>query len=471
MSVDVLPGRRSRWLIDPRRLRLLGPVAIAALAAVVGAAFAMIGQHFGVGVLLALPIVAVLFAATLWRPAVGVGLTLLAIPIGLYSLPVVYVIQAVSLLPIIAVMLSRIGEGRLPLPWAKPIGWGIAVLAICLVSTPHAPQTTLAVNQDVDIVLGLLLVLAVYGAVDTIATVRRLAHVLLAVGCAIAILSFGHAGSLQSVAGGQAVDNRLHGTFTEPNQFGGFCGIVVIVAIGVALGARSRLERYLASAAALLVGVAMLLALSRGAWVGFGLAGILLLVLVPKARRALGVGLLVAMLVVPLADTFTPDNPQVKVVRQRVSTLRLPTNTVYDSRPAIWREALREIADQPIIGQGPGQFPVVSAQPASDAATVYADHAHNVLLTVAAEAGIPAALLLVGFTLSMLGLLVRTVRSLRGSPDAALIAGLGSALVVVIGQGLVDFTLRNADIFALLAVMVGLLLAAARAVHADRRDG
>jgi O-antigen ligase len=154
------------------------------------------------------------------------------------------------------------------------------------------------------------------------------------------------------------------------------------------------------------------------------------------------------------------------VVRERVATLHLPTRTPYDSRPDIWREAVREILAAPVLGQGPGQFPVVSRQATSEASTVYAYHAHNVLLTVAAEAGIPAALMLIGFTLTLLVMLVRTVARLRGGPDAALVAGLGSALAVVVGQGLVDFTLRNADIFLLLSVIVGLLLGAARLASA-----
>ena len=458
-------------LVVPRR----EAVATAALTAVglatavgVGVVVAAVGASFGLAGMLALPVAVVLVAATLSRPLLGVGLVVLAIPIGLHTLPVGFVVvQGVAMAAIATTILVRLGRGHTPLPLPAPVLWGVAVLALCLLATPRAPDSTLAVKQDIDVVLGLLLVMTTVSAAATLRAVRRVCHLLLGVGLVIALLSLGHASALHAVAGAQRVDNRLQGTFTEPNQFGGFSAMVVTVAIGLALSARSRAERWWCALAGLTVGIAMLLALSRGAWIGFMVAGALMLVLVPKARRALAAAVVLSLVAIPLLGLLTPDIPQVTIVRERVSTVHLPANTPYDSRPAIWREALREIGTSPLLGQGPGQFPVVARASVSDAATVSPQHGHDVLLTVAAEAGIPAAICLVGFTVTMLVLLRRTVVRLRGTPDAALVAGLGSALAVVIGQGIVDFTLRNADIFLLLSVLVGLLLAAARAVERD----
>jgi O-antigen ligase len=450
-------------------LTAVGAAGIAVAGLLVGVVVAMIGVKFGVAAMVALPVAALLIGVTLSKPTVGVGLVLAAIPVGLKTLPVGFVVvQGVAMGAIGAMILVRLARGYTPLPWSAPLAWGVAVFGLCLAATPRAVDTTLATKQDIDIALGLLLVLTAYTGAQSLAAVRRLAHVLLAVGLVVALLSLGHASALHAVAGAQRVDNRLRGTFTEPNQFGGFTAIVLIVAIGLALGARSRRERWWAVAVAGIDGIAMLLALSRGAWIGMLLAGAVLLVLVPRARRALALTMVAVAALVPLFGLFTPDLPQVTVVRERVSTLHLPASTPYDSRPAIWREAVREIGTSPLLGKGPGQFPVVSRQAASSAATVYADHAHDVLLTTAAEVGIPAAIALIGFTLTMLVVLVRAVRRLAGTPEAAMVAGIGASLAVVVGQGIVDFTLRNADIFLLLSVLVGMTLAAARA--ADARE-
>ena len=443
----------------------------AGLAAAVGAgvAIAWVGAHVGVAAMLALPIGVLLIATTLSRPLVAVGLVVVSIPVGLHTLPVGFVVvQGVAIAAVAATIVVRLGRGHTPLPLPAPVLWGVAVLMLCLLATPRAPDATLAVKQDIDVVLGLVLVMATVSAATSMAAVRRIGHLLLGVGVVIALMSLGHASALHAVAGAQRVDNRLRGTFTEPNQFGGFSAMVLVIAIGLALSARSRRERWWCALAGASVGAAMLLALSRGAWIGFMVAGALMLVFVPGARRALAAGVLVALVAIPLLGVLAPDSPQVTVVRERVSTVHLPANTPYDSRPAIWREALREIGTSPLLGQGPGQFPVVARQSASGAATVFPEHGHNVLLTVAAEAGIPAALCVIGFTVTMLFVLRRTVRRLRGRPDAALVAGLGAALAVVVGQGIVDFTLRNADIFLLLSVLVGLLLGAADAVEREQ---
>jgi O-antigen ligase len=436
---------------------------VAVCAAVIGVGVAAVGQAFGPAAMLGLPIALILLIAAINRPAVGVALVLLVIPFGLKTLPVGFVaVQGVALVAIGGGILHRLARGRLPLTWAAPLWWGLAVLVACLLATPRALDSTLAVKQDIDVTLGLLLVLTVVDAAVSMRTVRRLVHVVLVVGAGISLLSLTNASGLRAAAGGLRVDHRLQGTFTEPNQFGGFCAIVLMLSIGTALGARTRGERWLASLAGVPAGVALLLALSRGAWIGTMLAGVLMLIMVAKARRALAASVALLLVLAPLLGVLTPDIPQVRIVRERVSTLRLSERDPYDNRPAIWREALREISTSPVLGKGPGQFPVVSTQAASQASTVFADHAHNVLLTVAAEVGIPAALCLVGFTLTCLTLLVRSVRRLRADPDAILLVGIGAALTALVGQGLVDFTLRNADVFLLMSVLAGLLLAATR---------
>jgi O-antigen ligase len=445
----------------PRRIGLLAATIVTSF--LLGVALAELGARFGVAAMFAVPLGAALLVATISRPTLGVALVLAAIPVGLKTLPVGFVVvQGVAMAAIATTVLVRLARSRMPLPLPIPALWGVAVLVLCLLATPRALNSTLAVKQDIDVLLGILLVLTTVAATQSLDALRRLAHVLIVVGALIALLSLGHASALHAVAGAQRVDNRLQGTFTEPNQFGAFSAIAVMVGIGLMLSARDRAERWWCGILTTVTAVAMLLALSRGAWIGFMLGAVLLLVLVPQARRALGVTVLVVLVTVPLFGLLSPDLPQVTVVRERVSTLHLPANTLYDSRPAIWAEAAREISASPLLGEGPGQFPVVSKQNESSAATVFADHAHNVLLTVAAEAGIPAALCLIGFTITMTVVLRRTVHDLRGSRDGPLVAGLGAALAVVVGQGLVDFTLRNADIFLLLSVLVGLVLAASR---------
>lgn len=446
--------------LTPREHPRLAAAGIAVAAALVGVMLADVGGRFGVAAMVGIPIGLVCLALVFDRPWIGAAAIFVSLPWSLKQLPGGFVlIQCVAMLLIIAGVIRRLAAGRLPFARIPQLGWGVAILSLALLATPGSLDATAAAKQDVDVVLGLFLTATIATHVS-LRILRRLVHVLLVVGSGICLVSLSQASSLHAGNGTQSGITVLHGVFTEHNQFGQFCAVILVVALGNAIGARSPRERVLASAAALSALAPLVLALSRGAWLGCIVALALLSLLLPTARRvllAVGVPILIAA---PLLGVFAPDLPEVQVVQQRVQSLRHPVADPYDSRPLIWREAGREIEDSPWLGQGPGQFPYVAAQSTSLASTVAPAHAHNVLLTVAAEVGIPAALMLAAFTLEMLAVLRRVVRRLRATPDAALVAGIGASLGVLVGQGLVDFTLRNADLFLLTASLTGLVLAA-----------
>jgi O-antigen ligase len=444
------------------RLALAGFVIILAGLGV-GALLGAIGQSLGPAGVIGIPLSLLAIAVAFHYPTVGTGLVLASIPFGLKVLPVGFVvIQGVAMLAVLATVLRRLTAGRAPLAWSPVLWWGLGVLLIAFIATPRAPSATLAVKQDVDLTLGLLLVLSILAAGLSFDQIRRLVHVLLVVGAGICLYSLRHIGQLRSIAHAQHVDNRLHGAFTEPNQFGGFCAIVFVVALGATFGARTRRSRYLCATAALIALIPLVLTLSRGAWLGTSLALLVLATLLPHARRRLLAVSLPVLVALPLLGVLLPESPEVHIVADRFATLTHPKADPYDARPAIWAEAIREIEASPWLGHGPGQFPVVSEQATSVSSTVFALHAHDVLLTVSAEIGVPAALLVIGFTISMFVVLRRLLRRLPRGPDQALLAGLAAALAILVGQGSVDFELRNADIFLLFSVLVGLALAAVR---------
>ena len=184
--------------------------------------------------------------------------------------------------------------------------------------------------------------------------------------------------------------------------------------------------------------------------------------LIPWAWRVLVVVALVGLVLGLGVGAFNADPTEVQVLRSRLGQILHPVNDPYDQRPAIWSEAEREIALRPLLGFGPGNFPVASARSGSSAQSIGAVHAHDVLLTVAAEAGLPAAGCVVAFTLGIAWGAWRTRRQLRGSPDAALAAGFAAALLATLVHGVVDFTLRNATLMGLVWVVAALAVASDR---------
>ena len=469
MTAATVPRRRPRG-----RRRLPAPtvaVGIAALALLAGVALGVLGARLGPLVVIALPVV--LFAG-LWalhRPLVAAVVVPLSLPVGLA--PVgggLQVVQVALVVVAVVVAVHRLGYGVGPLPFPAPAWWAVLLLTLMVLATPGAASLQLAVRQDAGMLAGVLVALALVEACRRLRDLRLVVGLLLAAGLVVCATGLPQLGDVSATAGGAIVTGQLTGSFSEHNQLGSFSAAVVLLAVGMLLGARSRWSRAGAGVVAVLALVTLSLSLSRGAWIGFALGGLVLLVLLPAARRVLmSVGIPV-LLLGALLSGFAPDTPQVTIVRERLNTFTDPEANPYDDRPSIWDEAVRQIRASPWTGQGPGSFPVVARRSASEASFAVPDHAHNVLLTVAAESGIPAALVLIGLTLAVGGRVRRAVRSAEPR-DAAVVAGVGAALCTFVGQGLVDYTMRNPVLLALIWTLTGLALAAARPVAGRAAGG
>ena len=448
---------------------LLTPVTAAAfLSFLLGAALAAFANLFGdaaPGVLLAVALLPLLVLAVLSYPLVGAIAVLASFPVGSVGASVgplsVQAAEAAVLLIGMLVILRRLGQGEVPLPWSPPLTWALALLGWCVVSLHSAVDTALAVKQMVALAGGLVFACVVLAACVDILDVRRFAGAFTAVATVISVTAISAGGAYESRFGGQAVvSGRLEGAFDHPNQLGSLCAMAAPIAAALVVGSRTRRARVLAGVGLVTILAALTLSLSRGAWVGAGLAFLLMLVTLREARRLVLV-LSVPVVLLGLFVSSIGDSPsQLQVVEQRARALT--ELSPYDHRDRIYAEARREIRSDPVTGVGPGGFPVASARAGSESSTVSAQHAHNLGLTWAAETGLPGLLLIIAFAVS-LGLATRTASQAfraRGDPHSrAITIGFGAALLSVAGQGFFDYTLRNAVVhIALWAVVGGLLV-------------
>jgi O-antigen ligase len=192
------------------------------------------------------------------------------------------------------------------------------------------------------------------------------------------------------------------------------------------------------------------------------LGGALLVFLLPWARRiVLLVGLLGLAGIIGYG--VTQPAPALQIIGKRLQTISTPESNPYDNRPAIYREAFREISVKPWTGEGPGNFPVASGRSTEAHGFVSAAHAHDVLLTVAAEEGIPAAIVLVIFTVSV-GSRIRRVARWPDRGQQAVLAGVAAALLSIVGHGLVDYAMINVVVFLVDWFLVGAGLVLVREV-------
>ncbi len=379
--------------------------------------------------------------AVLVKPALGLPLLALAVPFGSVrsvSLGGASIGLAELLLGAIAAawLARQFVRRSLALKWPFLASAGLVLLVAMLVSFLPATSPMLAAKELVkwvELWVAVLLVVNVAGAVDV---------VLLAVGLLLAGAAEGLVGLYQVLTGsgptgfllGQSM--RASGTFGQPNPFGGYLGLTIPLAVGIALTAwpargeeAGRWQRMALGLLAVIAGGLMLGGLfaswSRGAWLGA--ATTLAIVVLARGgawlRGTLAAALVGAMLVflilgrLPIPGAlekrfadFAGDLTTFDVRSVEITD----ANFAVVERVAHWQAAWGMFSAHPWTGVGIGNYPAVYGQYALPRWQEPLGHAHNYYLNIAAEAGIPglaAYLLWVG---ASLWLAVRAVRASRG---------------------------------------------------------
>jgi hypothetical protein len=126
-----------------------------------------------------------------------------------------------------------------------------------------------------------------------------------------------------------------------------------------------------------------------------------------------------------------------------------------------------------VVGNGPGSFLVLSGQSGSELQFYPRKHAHNGLLTVAAEMGSAGVLSVLGLVVTaMLAVRAkaRRLRVTRRWADLGSLAGAAGAMAALLGHLTVDYPLRNPTLMVTVWAVLGLLLAAV-AMPADPQAG
>ena len=457
-------------------VREQGPVvgmvaAAAALGLVLTAGATRVAGPAAPAVLVAVVLLPLLAVAALLVPWLAVAYVVASIPVGDTGLPVfsLQIVQAAAVAAAGIVVLRRFVTRQVVLEWSPPLWWFLAFVAWTVVALPSAADQAVAMRQTLLFAGELLFAAVVVSACATTADVRRVLGTLLVVAVVVALTTVGSLGELRAQFGGALVEGRAEGVFNQPNELGTFSAVALLVAAGMALGGTTRGSRRLAAAAMAVIGLPLVFSLSRGSWIGAAAGLATLVVMLPAARRLLlsvGVPLLLLGLAI---GSFAPSAPEVRVVSERAQSI-LGERNPYDDRPHIWAEGRRQALIDPWTGQGPGSFPVVAARSGSETVSFHPEHAHNLLLTFAAESGLPAAALFLGMAAAVAGVVRRAHRLARAAGrvrDSALIAGLTAALVAVFTQGLIDYSLRAAVIFTEIAAVLGALLALTRVTSAS----
>lgn len=123
------------------------------------------------------------------------------------------------------------------------------------------------------------------------------------------------------------------------------------------------------------------------------------------------------------------------------------------TRLSIWPGTLELIAEHPLMGNGLGTFPVAYTPYQTSFVTKFVNHAHNDYLELASDLGIPAALVLFGSVVWVLGGAMRTFFRAESRFEKNLSLACVGSIVAILLHSLTDFNLyipANALIFAVI---------------------
>jgi len=229
---------------------------------------------------------------------------------------------------------------------------------------------------------------------------------------------------------------RAFGSFGQPNPFGAFMGLMLALALGCTWGwagetwkkAKRWGEVYsnlalllLLLAADAILAIGLLVSWSRGAWIGFSGAALILLLFAPRQRIVgailvlllaggttfiFATGLAPASLVARASD-FTQELVGYSDVRgAQISD----ANYAVLERLAHWQAAIDMATDNSWIGIGFGAWDTAYPHYALMNWPASLGHAHNFYLNVLAEAGIIG---LIGYLAACVMIFVMTLRVLN----------------------------------------------------------
>lgn len=306
-------------------------------------------------------------------------------------------------------LFSLYRQRRLPAP--HPLHLVVALLAVVLLATS---AVHVAEPFTLEYLVRWVPFLVIAVVLADVAAREVPVRALLAATVAGAVVAA--AGGLLSVAGGSL---RATGPLEDPNDLAFF--LVAALPLLVAVG-RPRVVP-LVLGAVLVAGAAA--TFSRGGGIALACALVWLI-----ARRALPVrAVVVTAAVAGVAALVFASAAQAELSRALQEKSHI-AGTNADTRMLRWQAASRMLADNPVLGVGPGGFRQEYAAAGHNAEIdEQTPVAHNLFLEVAAELGVPGFALLIAFV--AVGF-VASERALRRVADRREAVAVQAALIAVL---------------------------------------
>ena len=407
-------------------------------------------------VVVALAMTALMLAAGMFRPAIGLGLIAVTIPVQeavtVAIGPVSMTLTRLALLPFLVgwgiLWLNRRAEIRL----TPPIVAWFLLLAALVASFPAAVDRIAWAEE----VYRWSAAFAIYVvASDVMKRAENARPLLIGSASGIVLASLAGIGQIATAAGPASFQanglTRVYAFFGEPNPFAAYLEMTLPLLIAISLpwlierqpGLFGRTGMVLLAAIAAVGSLMLLLTQSRGGYLGFGASLVAIGLLSGQRSRILT---LASLVVLALLVTFTPPG---RFAAQRFTSSVAVFNTGEEvtvenwsvqERVAHWRAGLQMLRDKPWTGVGAGNF----NQRYREYTQVWRfriprGHAHNNEIQMGAQSGYTGLIAYLALLFTVGARILRGMRRTTHASARVLAIGAFGVFIAVLVHGQFDY--------------------------------
>lgn len=267
-------------------------------------------------------------------------------------------------------------------------------------------------------------------------------------------------GLAQAARRGVDIYDRISGFHDMYMTYAGLLTLAFIFGAGALIFSfRGKKDAWIPPALAL-VAAALLLSLTRSAWIGSAV-GLTALAIARKPVAAAVIPILAA-----LAFVLSPAP-----VKDRVASMADMQNESNRERLLVWGAGLKIIADHPVFGVGQNAFPLVYPEyRAENVNEPNISHLHNNFLELAAERGLvgmAAWIWLWGAALWGAG---RAWRECFGGDERAALAASSAGVIAFLVAGMFEYNFGDSEIQMMFYMTLAMAVAAAERARSRAAD-
>jgi O-antigen ligase len=246
------------------------------------------------------------------------------------------------------------------------------------------------------------------------------------------------------------------GPFANHNHFAGYMELLIPIPIALIITRAVTTElRLLFGFAAIVMGLAVVLSLSRGGIISVG-AGMLFLIVMslwfrhPRGRtttkgrlRPLASQLAIVIAIVAVITAYFLDraDPVINRVTQGSLPAQAHERDLYSSRGWVWRDTITMIRANPLLGVGLGAYETAFSIYTQSDGSLRVPQAHNDYLQVVADCGVIGGLIALWFIVLVFRAVKRGLRS-EDPLYAGLALGSGAGIFALLVHSVFDFNLQ-----------------------------